>query len=1081
MKRTFFQKLIVRNYPQLIFVFAAFFLMMLVGGFFNNRILRRHLIEGAESTLFTAEANIKAGFSEADVTLLNSCYSVRDMLDEGESQREITEYLTHTTEWMRRRNNGLLGFYGVYGFIRGEFIDSIGLNPDENYIPQERPWYRAAPGNSLEVRYTVPYKDRRTGDVIISAVRNIDTKDGEIAGILAVDININWLTEYVRSLSIAPGGYGMVVSRDMLLMIHPTEEFMGSRFEDLGKSYGKISRMLANGEEVYAKRITDTGGKRAIVFFRRIFNGWYVGLITPHERFYRELYYAAAALFALGIVLALALSGVLLKINAARMKSDEESKYKSSFLARMSHEIRTPMNVIIGISELVLREDTSPRIREFLTRIKQAGSNLLSIIDDILDFSKIESGKLELIQAEYSPASLFNDCIGIVRTKLGEKPVHLITKIDASLPGRLYGDEIRIRQILLNLLSNAVKYTKEGYITLSVKNGSTKALNDSTKTLSDSTKSLSGSTETLNGSTKTFSDNTGILTGGTALLLFEVSDTGIGIKEKDMEKLFSDFSRIDLASNRTIEGAGLGLVIARNLCRLMGGEVSAESRYGKGSTFRVSLPQKVVDSAPLASVKNAESLRVLIAENRKVYAGAITYSAANLGVNYTLARTRNELACALKKKRFDYALSSALLFDDTKSALEELSPDQRPALALLAESNEQNAHRFSTIPLPLQPLSLACFLNGDSFSRSLAKNKPPIIRFAAPGARVLLVDDISTNIIIAEGLLAPYKTKIDHCLSGAESIRMAAENAYDIIFMDHMMPGIDGVEAAAAIRDLPRSYAKTIPIIALTANTVCGMKEMFLANNFDGFLAKPIDLFKLDEIMTRWIPDEKKKEAEVTAAAVPAGAFPKINGVDTQRGIAMTGNSVTGYRNVLACFVHDAAERLPLLQTAPAETDLHCFIIQIHALKSASATIGAAALYEKAAELERAGKKEDITLVREKLPDFYINLAEVVTEIRKALKDPVPREPVLGAPETAETGEQISGRRNRVKELQPQFEKLRKALEEENIITVDKILAEFMQKPVDEQTKKTLTDISDLVLIAEFDRAKNTVEELICE
>jgi signal transduction histidine kinase/ActR/RegA family two-component response regulator len=393
------------------------------------------------------------------------------------------------------------------------------------------------------------------------------------------------------------------------------------------------------------------------------------------------------------------------------LQSESANIAKSQFLSTMSHEIRTPMNAVIGISELILREDVSARVRDYIVQIKQAGTGLLAIINDILDFSKIESGKMEIHPEKYALASLLNDIIAIIGIRLHEKSLQFKVDIDNSLPGFLFGDEIRIRQILLNLLSNAVKYTKEGYIEFKVSG------------------EIAGK-ETIN-------------------IQFAISDSGIGIKEEDMKSLFGNFVRFDSVKNRNVEGTGLGLAITYSLCRLMGGEILVTSVYGKGSTFTAALPQKIIDPRPIA---------------KNISAG------------------ENQAA-----EQADFAIS-----------------------------------------------------------------------FSAPDARILIVDDISINLLVAEGLLAPYQMRIDSCESGVEAISLAEKNYYDMILMDHLMPGMNGIEATAKIRK-SKSVNPHVPIVALTADAIIGMKEMFLENGFNDYLSKPIEISNMNAVIKKWIPKEKQR------------------------------------------------------------------------------------------------------------------------------------------------------------------------------------------------------------------------------
>jgi len=822
-------------FRQLLFVWLAFFLMAFISYWFVRDIVNGYLTKEAKNALSYSQSKITTDLLGIETSLQNFSHSIRSMIVRGSSANTVLEYMTEITKYLTSIDAHISGFNGIYGVFdayENMYLDGTGWTPPKDYVPKERPWYKAALAAGGSVATTTPYIDAHTGETVVSYSKLIFDENGKQLGVVCIDLLLDKIVKYVVGTRLAEGGYGILLNENLEIIATPTKENMGKSLSDLPhKGFLDVVDGLKNGIDISEHKIVDDKHD-FILFTKRFENGWHMGIITPTDQYYQKVKNMKVFIAVLGVFWALTLSFILFRLAKEKQKADEKnllaeaaSKAKSDFLAKMSHEIRTPMNAIIGMAELALRENRPNIIREHIITIKQAGANLLSIINDILDFSKIESGKLEIIPSNYQFSSLINDVVSIIRMRVVDSNLSFVVNIDCNVPNSLLGDEARIRQAMLNLLSNAVKYTKKGFVSFSV---------------------------------------SGEITEDKVFLTIDVTDSGNGIKQEDLKKLFGEFVQIDSESHKGIEGTGLGLVITKKLVNAMGGNISVYSEYGKGSTFTITLSQKICSPEPLASVEKAEEKSVLVYEPSEIYANSIICTVDNLGVICHRAENDYDLREKLQNKDYAFLFVSYPLLINAKAIMRELK--SKTKIVVLTEFGNATADmNLDVLAMPAHSISIANILNGISGRFSYSANEDAsVARFNAPRARILIVDDIGTNLKVAEGLLLPYKMQIDLCMSGSAAVETVKKHPYDLVLMDHMMPQMDGIEATKLIREMGSentSYAE-LPIIALTANAISGIKDMFLANGFNDFLSKPIDTVKLNAVLAKWIPKEKQEKLD---------------------------------------------------------------------------------------------------------------------------------------------------------------------------------------------------------------------------
>ena len=628
------------------------------------------------------------------------------------------------------------------------------------------------------------------------------------------------------------------------------------------------------------------------------------------------------------------------------------SQTKADFLASMSHEIRTPMNAIVGMTEMILRDDINPGVRENARNIKSAGNALLAIVNDILDFSKIESGKMEIINVRYQLTSVINDIINIISVRMVDKNLDLVVNIDPMIPSELVGDEIRIRQILLNLLNNAVKFTSEGHITLQV-------------------------------AYKPVSNDM-------CLLHFDVSDTGMGIRPEDKDRLFNSFQRLDTRQNRAVEGTGLGLSICKRLMDLMGGTISVESEYGKGSTFSFELHQYIARQKPMAGVLENKKEHVMYFDEKEIFRESARNDLQRLGVSARFASSIKDLDPA-SNASYSYFFVSKPLFDEFSHEIRHFCSEHgNPKIVLMFDKNELSSG-YKDVLVVRRPVYSAVFasvltdkpiesLDSDEFQES----------FIAPEAKILVVDDNAVNLKVVKGLLEPYQMHVYTAGSGRQCIEILKDGKekFDIIYMDHMMPELDGIDTLRLIRQMEGEYFQKVPVIALTANAVSGVREMFFKEGFQDYVSKPIELAQLEKSLKSNLPPEMIIRKQHTVASAPhfgEGAV-QLRGVDCNRGLLNCGNNLENYISLLKVVYEDGMIKVERLRELAEAKNYAEYGIEAHALKSVAASIGATDLSEMAKDHEFANYDGRFEFIDGNYSDLVAQYRSLLDDIGLELK-----------------------------------------------------------------------------------------------
>lgn len=720
--------------------------------------------------------------------------------------------LTYMKDIAKRQDFSYVGYANKDGeFYSTEVTQNKNIQ-DEEYFQ-----------NALLGQVTISDLERRIfNDHVVSGIIitvPIYSSEIEASGALLAMIDSTVLDDALEVESFQGEGYSYIINQDGELILH-----------NKSMDYSNFFRILANSDiregdslDNIKQRINE--GKSGIIHYKQFgadryayytsigINSWTIVNIVDStvitaktDMLIKELVMiAGCVIFAFFVLLILA--GISWIVSE---KQKHISNSKTMFLANMSHEIRTPMNAIIGTSEVLLRSDINYEYRTHIQNILNSSKSLLAIINDILDFSKIEAGKFVIVDEPYEIESLLYDITALATIRLENKPIYFMIEIADDVPVYLIGDMSRIKQILINLVGNAIKFTQEGYIKIII--------------------SL-------------------IYKDSDQYLQFQVIDTGIGIRKQNLSKLFISFNQLDTHYNHSQEGTGLGLAISKSLCELMGGEIYVESEYGAGSKFTFTVKQGFQNNERLIKAPIRKNVKLCILETSAILREFYAETLKHQDITYYQCENCKEFLERIQQEQFDY-----ILVDQTFNQTELLPLIKNIKVVTLINQQEMtlfaNQQDNLKIYVPLFGLQLS-YLLADQSQVYMEKQADNLLSLSK--TRVLVVDDNMINREITQEIISFYDIESDGATSGQEALDMLQKGNYDLVFMDHMMPGMDGIETFNAIRHLSEKKYHDLPIIVLTANATENAKQMFLQLGFNGFLTKPIDIKQLSVMLEKWL------------------------------------------------------------------------------------------------------------------------------------------------------------------------------------------------------------------------------------
>jgi signal transduction histidine kinase/DNA-binding response OmpR family regulator len=753
------------------------------------------------------------------------------MILNGSSDEEVYNYMRIIAKDFRTKADGfvldgLYGHFNVFGNIYFTTSTDWVVTPD--YDATTRPWYIAGVKANGEAAFSPVYFNVRFQDFVVSVARQIFDDNGNQLAVIALNVPLYNITNVVVKTRLSPGGYGFLMDEDFMLITHKNQEIIGRSLQEVNPDFAVIAENLKHGLYIPAIETKNYQGIVSIVYCKKLANGWYLGLTTLKKEYYTQLMEMALIIIILGTTLSAALILILIRIDRAKSKSDMENRHKSAFLANMSHEIRTPMNAIIGMITIGKTASNIERKDYCFAKIEDASNHLLGVINDILDMSKIEANKFELVNEEFNFEKMLQRVVNVVNFRIDENHQIFKVHIDKKIPRYLIGDDQRIAQVITNLLGNAIKFTpEEGSITLD------------TRLLEDENEYYT--------------------------LQVSVTDTGIGLNEEQKNRIFMSFEQAESTTTRKYGGTGLGLSISKSIVESMEGSIWVDSEPNIGSTFAFTIKLKRssrIHEGLLDSDVNLSNIRIMVVDDDKTILDYFYDIMTGFGVSCCDTAISGEEAMELVSHNGQYHIYFVDWkmpgMDGIQLATELKKSASAKSVVIMitaaewttieADANKAGVDKFLSkpfFPSSIMDVILECI----SHDRHQMESTQHDIEGIFAGRNILLAEDVAINQEILVALLEPTEIAIDCAGNGVEAVRKFKEtpNKYDVILMDIQMPEMDGYEAAKKIRELDLPKAKTVKIIAMTANVFREDIERCQEAGMDDHIGKPLNFEEVVE------------------------------------------------------------------------------------------------------------------------------------------------------------------------------------------------------------------------------------------